>query len=113
VLGRASLPEDIAPDAVQKILTAHNISFRASDIQHGRQFLFEDGAILSTYDAGLSTYDSGKIVWQGKSTTTAERFKELLGRNPSSFEVAARDIAPMEITYVATNKVFIVYGRDV
>ena len=90
------MPENIAPDAVQKILTAHNISFRASDIQNGRQFRFENGAILSTYDAGLSTYDSGKIVWQGKSTTTAERVKELLERNPPYFEVTARDIAQMD-----------------
>jgi hypothetical protein len=43
------------------------------------------------------TYDSGKIVWQGKSTTITERLKELLTRNPPSFKVTARDIAPIEI----------------
>ena len=100
------MPENIAPDAVQEILTAHNISFRVSDIQHGRQFRFDDGAILSSYD-------SGKIVWQGKDTAIADRVKKLLGPNPPPSDVISRDIGPMEIRHVATNKVFIVYGHDV
>jgi predicted nucleotide-binding protein len=100
------LPENISPDAIQEVLKAQNISFTVSNLQHGRQFRFEDGAILASYN-------SGKIVWQGKNSVTADRVKELLLQITPSQDVMAAQSIPIETRHLATNKIFIVYGHDV
>jgi predicted nucleotide-binding protein len=100
------LAEGIGPDQIQGLLKSENIGFKTSDIPHGRQFRFDDGAILNVYE-------SGKLVWQGKQTTTADRVQILLLRDSSTLRVAASAYAPIEARNVATNKIFIVYGHDV
>jgi predicted nucleotide-binding protein len=100
------LPESIAPDAVQEVLTGQNIGFTASDLPHGRQFRFEDGAILNSYN-------SGKLVWQGKKTTITDRVQILLAQDSPTRNASATETVPAEIRNTSTNKVFIVYGHDV
>jgi predicted nucleotide-binding protein len=100
------LAEGVGPDQIQGLLKSENISFRASDIPHGRQFRFDDGAILNVYQ-------SGKSVWQGKQTTTANRVQILLSQDSSRSPLVASANTPIEARNVATNKVFIVYGHDV
>jgi predicted nucleotide-binding protein len=100
------LPETIAPDAVQEVLTGQNIGFTASDIPHGRQFRFEDGAILNSYN-------SGKLVWQGRKTEITDRVQILLAQDSPTRNASATETVPAEIRNTSTNKVFIVYGHDV
>jgi hypothetical protein len=57
-------------DELQTLLQARSIEFTAKKIPHGRQFRLSDGAIASVYARG-------KIVWQGKTTDTALKLKEL------------------------------------
>jgi hypothetical protein len=57
-------------DELQTLLQAHSIEFTAKKIPHGRQFRLSDGAIASVYARG-------KLVWQGKTTDTALKLKEL------------------------------------
>jgi hypothetical protein len=54
----------VTPDEMQTLLQAHNIGF--STISHGRQFRLADGAIANVYT-------SGRVVWQGKDTPTAQK----------------------------------------
>jgi len=89
------------PEQIEQILKGNNVPFTSKDIQHGRQFIFDDGAILSAYD-------SGKMVWGGKPTTTKDRVISLLGDGPA---VAVRAAEP-ESASAYSNKVFIVYGHD-
>jgi len=100
------LAEVIEPGAIEGLLKAENIGFIASDIPHGRQFRFADGAILNAYQ-------SGKAVWQGKKTTTTDRIQCLLGHDPPAAHLTASANVPTETRNTATNKVFIVYGHDV
>lgn len=90
-------------DAVAQVLTGNNVTFKASDIQHGRKFTFPDGAILVVYD-------SGKRVWQGKESPTKERVQELLADAGMTSAHAAPK--PPSAEFIATNRVFIVYGHD-
>lgn len=85
------------------VLKANNIGFEAKDIPHGRQFRFKDGAIANVYG-------SGKIVWQGKGSPTAERVKGLCGDDVVAAPVET--VASSRDVNVANNKVFIVYGHD-
>ena len=57
-------------DELQTLLQARGIEFTTKKIPHGRQFRLSDGAIASVYARG-------KIVWQGKTTDTALKLKEL------------------------------------
>ncbi len=59
-------------EQVELLLKGNNITFDAKEIQHARQFSFEDGAVLCVYH-------SGKLVWQGKSSPTKDRVSELMG----------------------------------
>jgi predicted nucleotide-binding protein len=101
--GRTFSMARIEPNKVQELLTANNIGFVAHDIPHGRQFRFDDGAILNVYS-------SGKCVWQGKETPSCIRVKPLLedGAQPSPPQEKAQGLSSP-----STNKIFIVYGHDV
>jgi len=57
-------------DELQTLLLARGVEFTTKKIPHGRQFRLSDGAIASVYARG-------KIVWQGKTTDTALKLKEL------------------------------------
>lgn len=95
----------MSPDEMQMLLKAHNIGFTAKDIPHGRQFRLDDGAIANVYS-------SGKIVWQGKDTATAQKVRGLYGASePATATVAAA--TPSETISPSNNKVFIVYGHDI
>lgn len=96
----------ISPDAVGDILKSHNISFTGNDLEYGRQFRFEDGAIFNVFH-------SGKSNWQGKQSSTAERVRNLLGTNPLPVHIPASTNGAVETKNLANNKVFIVYGHDV
>jgi predicted nucleotide-binding protein len=88
---------------MQQILEAHNIGFAAKDMPHGRQFRLPDGAIANVYN-------SGKIVWQGKDSPTAQKVKALCGDGAAPI---ASNTDSGETVHVANNKVFIVYGHDI
>lgn len=92
------------PDEMQKLLESNNVGFAAKDLDHGRQFRFEDGAIAVVYK-------TGRIVWQGKKDTpTALKVRDLAGgAEPEKFEAAR----PAEVINKPNNKVFIVYGHDI
>lgn len=87
---------------MHQLLESNNIGFTAKDMPHGRQFRLSDGAIANVYT-------TGKIVWQGKDSPTAERVKGLCGS-----DVAAPVASPRahETVSLSNNKVFIVYGHD-
>ena len=96
----------IDPDEMQRILEANNIGFALKEVQHGRQFRFEDGAIATVYT-------SGKVVWGGKdkASETAARVKKLCGDEAA---VPAPTSAPKpNVISTANNRVFIVYGHDI
>jgi predicted nucleotide-binding protein len=96
----------IAPDTIEELLKAQNITFTASEIPYGRQFRFSDGAILNAYS-------SGKAVWQGKPTATSERVKSLLGQDNPPAGLTEYTNERRQVSNTASNKVFIVYGHDV
>ena len=89
---------------MQRLLEFNNIGFTAKDIPYGRQFRLADGAIANVYD-------KGKIVWQGKNSDSAIRVKGLCGEKP--VEAIKLPVNVNETEYVATSKVFIVYGHDI
>ena len=62
----------MTPDQVETVLKGNNIPFKAKDIQYARQFVFDDEAMLCVYD-------SGKLVWQGKTTPIKEKVEAVLG----------------------------------
>ena len=76
--------------------------FSEKAIQHGCQFVFDDGAILCAYE-------TGKHNWQGKPTATRQRVAALLGESGQPVAVAAAAIQQM---HQYSNQVFIVYGHD-
>jgi predicted nucleotide-binding protein len=88
---------------MQALLEASNVGFSAKEMPHGRQFRFQDGAIANVYN-------SGKIIWQGKTTETTEKVSALCGQAPAERPAF---VAGKETTSLANNKVFIVYGHDV
>jgi predicted nucleotide-binding protein len=92
----------MTPDEMQTLLQAHNIGFNAKEIPHGRQFRLADGAIANVYD-------SGKIVWQGKTTDTVLKVKGLCGPN----ELVVAPSSTKEVISPSNNKIFIVYGHDI
>jgi predicted nucleotide-binding protein len=95
----------MTPDEMQTLLQAHNVGFTAKEMPHGRQFRLADGAIGNVYS-------SGKIVWQGKDTPTAQKVRGLYGAiEPAAATVTAA--TPNETVSPSNNKVFIVYGHDI
>jgi predicted nucleotide-binding protein len=93
----------IDPDAMQKLLEANNVGFTAKDMEYGRQFRFEDGAVANVYS-------SGKVVWQGKKDAESViKIKHLCGDDiPAAMPVATKGVIS-----VANNKIFVVYGHDI
>jgi predicted nucleotide-binding protein len=91
----------MTPDNVRIVLKGNNIPFTEKPIQHGCQFVFQDGAILCAFD-------TGKQHWQGKSTPTRERVATLFGEVGQS---AGPPSTPHD-THSYSNRVFIVYGHD-
>ena len=92
----------MTPDSVRSVLKGNNIPFTEKQIQHGRQFVFKDGAILSAFG-------TGKHSWQGKSTPTRQKVTALLGESEQTATVAVP--TPQE-AHRYSNQVFIVYGHD-
>lgn len=92
------------PDACAQIFRGNNIPFEAEEIQHGRKFTFEDGAILCVYETGRQT-------WGGKVAPSKERITKLLGApGPTGNQITAPGAAGE--VHRQSNKVFIVYGHD-
>jgi predicted nucleotide-binding protein len=91
----------MSPDQIRQILAGNNVPHTEKEIQYGRQFSFQDGAILNAFD-------SGKSHWQGKVTPTREKVSELLGESSPPIEVPPTS----EKTTSYSNRVFIVYGHD-
>ncbi len=94
----------MTPDEVESVLKGNNVPFAPKNIQHARQFSFQDGA-------KLCAYDSGKLVWQGKDSPTKAKVEALLGQEapPQAHATASQESA----AHAYSNKVFIVYGHDV
>lgn len=89
------------PDQIRTVLTGNNVPFTEKAIQHGCQFAFPDGAILSAFE-------SGKHHWQGKASATREKVSTLLGE-PAP---APAPSGQPHSTSAYSNRVFIVYGHD-
>lgn len=95
----------MTPEEIQTLLQTHNIGFTSKDMPHGRQFRFTDGAIANVYS-------SGKIVWQGKESPTAQKIRGLCGiAEPTT--AAASVTTSSEVVSPSNNKIFIVYGHDI
>lgn len=95
---------EMNPKEITDALSDNNVSFQAKDLEHGRQFRFDDGAILIAYNTGA-------LVWQGKKETpTVVRVKKLIGGNEPPRIVAGREADAA--ANKANNKVFVVYGHD-
>jgi predicted nucleotide-binding protein len=91
------------PEAVRSILKDNNIPFEEKPIQHGLQFRFKDGAILSAFETGTTS-------WQGKASKTKARVSALIEPQAGTVEAAAPSAPVREHPY--SNRVFIVYGHD-
>lgn len=92
----------MTPENIRSVLKGNNVPFSEKAIQHGCQFVFDDGAILCAFE-------TGKHNWQGKPTATRQRVAALLGE--SGQQVVIAPAAPPE-THRYSNRVFIVYGHD-
>ena len=93
-------------DELQDLLRGNNIGFLAKELEHGRQFRFEDGAIAVAYH-------SGKLVWQGKKDTETARRVRAICPEGRQVAVAAKLVSSDEVVVQSNNKVFIVYGHDI
>lgn len=93
------------PDEMQQILESHNFAFETKEMEHGRQFRLKDGAIANVYN-------SGKVVWQGKTTESVNKIKNLCGENAGSTPLPQTANVKSTVS-AASNKVFIVYGHDI
>jgi predicted nucleotide-binding protein len=92
----------MAPADIRTVLKGNNLAFTERALQHGCQFVFTDGAILCAYD-------SGKTIWQGKSTPSRERVSLLLGEADDKIVVSQ---SVLYDSHNYSNRVFIVYGHD-
>ena len=91
------------PEAVRSILKENNIPFEEKPIQHGCQFRFKDGAILSAFE-------TGRTSWQGKASKNKARVSALIEPQGDIAEAPIPSAPVHEHPY--SNRVFIVYGHD-
>ena len=89
---------------IEAELTAKGLLRSKRPIDHGVQFVLQDGTCVNRYS-------TGKVLVQGKDTQIKRAAEQLLGHKDDSTAKSSRNMPSVSVS--SPTRVFIVYGHDV